>query len=225
MDTEGFTDKASKNPEERQLYEEYDYITAYSKHTDLRIERDGFKRAIGSTPQAGQDWDEHGQLQLNFLISRGLTPEKTLLDFGCGTGRLACKAVPYLNPGNYTGADISEGCLLNCMTLAQDWSDKKPRFVRSEGEFPHGTYHLIWAHSVINHSPREIVERLFQQLQSMAFGEFCFTFKEGKDKRTGLKQFRHSFEALQSMAKKAGLKAEKLEMVWPASQKTARVWR
>lgn len=229
IDTSGFTDKASKNPEELKLYEEADYITAYSRHTDLRIERDGYKRAIGSTPQSGQDWDEHGQLQLDFLKSRGLTPEKTLLDFGCGTGRLAAKAIPYLEAGNYTGIDISEGCINQCWKMAQPFSEKAPVFILGGGSlttaFLKPAYHLIWAHSVINHSPPEIVDSLFEALEWMAFGEFCFTFKEGDDARTGLKQFRHSFEALKGMAAAHGLNAERLEMVWPASQKTMRVWR
>lgn len=72
------------------------------------------EEAVRGAVEAGQHreiigglWDEVGALQLDFLISRGLEPNHYLLDLGCGSGRLAVKAVPYLNPDRYHGIDIS----------------------------------------------------------------------------------------------------------------------
>lgn len=56
-------------------------------------------------------WDELGALQLNFLRAQGMTPDHTLLDVGCGSGRLAVKAVPYLSDGRYYGIDMSPALL------------------------------------------------------------------------------------------------------------------
>ena len=59
----------------------------------------------------GGMWDEIGALQFDWLVSRGMRPEHRLLDIGCGAGRLAVRAAPYLNPGNYFGQDRSEALI------------------------------------------------------------------------------------------------------------------
>lgn len=56
-------------------------------------------------------WDELGALQIDFLKARGMEPRHALLDVGCGSGRLAVKAVPYLAAGKYHGLDISASLL------------------------------------------------------------------------------------------------------------------
>jgi cyclopropane fatty-acyl-phospholipid synthase-like methyltransferase len=41
------------------------------------------------------------------LCEKGLRPDSDLLDFGCGIGRLAKFAIPYLVSGSYTGVDVA----------------------------------------------------------------------------------------------------------------------
>jgi SAM-dependent methyltransferase len=60
------------------------------------------------TAIGGGDFDEIGRLELSVLVQEGLQPTSSLLDFGCGTGRLSVHAVPYLSGGRYVGVDISE---------------------------------------------------------------------------------------------------------------------
>ena len=55
----------------------------------------------------GGRWDETGRIQLKILEEHGLQPHHHLLDIGCGSLRLGCKAVPYLDPGHYWGTDLS----------------------------------------------------------------------------------------------------------------------
>jgi len=55
----------------------------------------------------GGRWDETGRVQMEALLSAGMTPEDHLLDIGCGALRLGHKAVPYLKPGHYWGTDAS----------------------------------------------------------------------------------------------------------------------
>lgn len=220
------SDKDSKKPEYRELYETLPFIEAYAKHTDMRIAKDGPELAIGAKRDGKQDWDIHGKQQLEFLISKGLKPTSSLLDFGCGTGRLACQAVPYLNAHCYIGADISESAIDACRS--KDWGQKMPIFSHCDGGWPvwRGTCDLIWSHSVITHLPPEVVRALFSSLESMIFGQFFFTYKQGEDNaRTGLKQFAFSSKWLIKTAAQHGLKAESDPMVWPAGQRTMRVTR
>lgn len=49
-----------------------------------------------------------GRAELDLLIEEGLRPTQTLVDLGCGIGRLAIHAIPYLDGGHYIGIDISD---------------------------------------------------------------------------------------------------------------------
>jgi SAM-dependent methyltransferase len=53
----------------------------------------------------GGMWEEIGQLQFDFLVGQGLTPEHYLLDMGCGSLRGGVHFVKYLEPGHYFGID------------------------------------------------------------------------------------------------------------------------
>jgi cyclopropane fatty-acyl-phospholipid synthase-like methyltransferase len=56
-------------------------------------------------------WDTIGHLELALLQRAGLQPSHTLVDFGCGTGRLAVHAIPALPLGHYIGIDVSQEML------------------------------------------------------------------------------------------------------------------
>ena len=225
LDISGFKDKDSRRPEYRKLYEENDYIQAYSKHTDMRIEIDGPELAIGAKRDGLQDWEIHSQQQLDFLTSRGLRPYHTLLDFGCGTGRLASRAVPYLEKGNYTGIDISPKAL-ECAAhylKAHNMIDKMPRLVLAGGQISAAgeKFDFIFSHSVFTHLPMEIIQDIFLDLSTMEFQEYIFTYKERPEAtRTGLKQFSYPPSFFESLAYNYGLTAKKLPVEWPAGQKT-----
>lgn len=55
----------------------------------------------------GGRWNETGEAQMALLTGLGLQPHHHLLDIGCGSLRLGCKAVPFLDPGHYWGTDMS----------------------------------------------------------------------------------------------------------------------
>ena len=69
----------------------YDQALAQGRHRDI----------------VGGRWDETGRLQLRLLQAAGMQPQHHLLDIGAGSLRLGCRAVPYLDPGNYWGTDAS----------------------------------------------------------------------------------------------------------------------
>jgi ubiquinone/menaquinone biosynthesis C-methylase UbiE len=56
-------------------------------------------------------FDTIGKAELAVLRREGLQPTHTLVDFGCGTGRLAIHAIPALHDGHYIGIDISQEML------------------------------------------------------------------------------------------------------------------
>lgn len=74
---------------------------------------EGHARAIeGDEVIGGGPFDLIGRMELSVLLMEGLAPTDTLLDFGCGTGRLALQAIPALVGGHYIGTDISKTILL-----------------------------------------------------------------------------------------------------------------
>lgn len=78
------------------------YDPAYVRNVS---EKHSHRAAIGGL------WDELGDLQFNYLKSKGLDPEMRLLDLGCGCLRGGVKYAEFLNPGNYFGIDLSQELL------------------------------------------------------------------------------------------------------------------
>ncbi len=226
----GFTDKDSKVARFRSLYEEHDFLIAYSRHTDLRM-ADNPKGAIGRS----DEWESHGKLQLNFLIAQGMKPHHRLLDVGCGPGRAARRFAPYLDAGNYAGADISPACLQHAMELAsaEGWAAKRPVFmlngdldllpIGSEGW---ARFDFIWAHSVFTHLPDSQIDVMIANAARLlpVGGRFLFTYKEAlRPTRSGLKQFQFPSTFFATRAAAHHLKCEMLATIWPAHQRTIRL--
>ena len=201
--------KSVRYEEEVKLYREHDFLTAYALHTDKRIAETGYKAAIGG----GENWEEHGDLQRDFLIARGLKPEHRLLDIGCGTGRLARKIVPYLVEGGYFGLDISHEALRAATQLSYDegWFDRSPRFFQGTLPSYAEPFHFAWAFSVFIHLPLEDVRGVMDRVARCLrlTGQFLFSYvPEDRSWRSGLKQFRHTINDYKSATGGAGLTFE-----------------
>src|ERR1700682_5296632 len=52
------------------------------------------------------DFDLIGKVELGLLLLEGIKVSDTVIDLGCGTGRLAVHLIPYLRSGSYLGIDI-----------------------------------------------------------------------------------------------------------------------
>ena len=70
---------------------------------DKGIEKKGHRGYVGGK------WEKLGQLQFDFLVSKGLRPDSFLLDIACGSLRLGVKAIPYLKPSHYLGIEKERG--------------------------------------------------------------------------------------------------------------------
>lgn len=195
--------KSKKDPAVVGLYRDHDFLTAYAMHTDYRVRHDGYRAAIDDAA----NWERHGELQAKFLQARGLGPHNTLLEIGCGTGRLARKIVPYLDAGNYCGIDISPAAIAAAHDIARSegWHMRRPVMGL---EWPPHTFDFLWSYSVGIHLPLIELSRVLQSAaeRMSPTSQFYFSYKaQPKNERTGLKQFRKTKEAYKSAAASAGL--------------------
>ena len=129
-----------------------------------------------------------GQLQFNFMVSAGLEPRHAMLDVGCGTLRGGRHFIDYLDPGRYTGIDISPKAIEFGHTLVAEegLAEKRPRLLLNEekrldfSEFDGEAFDFILAHSVFTHLGPELIEECFGHVGAVMTPEshFCFTFNE-----------------------------------------------
>jgi SAM-dependent methyltransferase len=59
----------------------------------------------------GGSYEALGEIEKELLVGVGLKPDQTLLDVGCGSGRLAKALVPYLTSGRFVGTDVVQELL------------------------------------------------------------------------------------------------------------------
>jgi len=77
------------------------YEALYEAHSKLFSDED----VVGGV------FDLVGRVELGLLVMEGLHPTDTIVDFGCGTGRLAVHLIPRLRGGHYIGVDVSQSML------------------------------------------------------------------------------------------------------------------
>lgn len=85
-----------------------DYVASYRAHLAQLIAAHGRDRAMELV--VGGAYAEMGVLEAAALVQLGLKPEHTLVDVGCGSGRLARRLTGYLK-GKYVGTDLLEEAL------------------------------------------------------------------------------------------------------------------
>ena len=222
------TDKSSRDAEIVELYRQNDFLTAYGRHTDMRVKEDP-QLAIGG------EWETYGNIQRDFLIAQGLRPHHRLLDVGCGTGRLARVVVRGLHAGNYVGLDISSEALAHARQLSQieGWASKNPLFDLLDVDdiylslCDRPAFDFAWAFSVFIHLPSEIVESMISlvNLHLAPRGKFFFSYVPTKlpdNTRTGLKQFKHPLSFYEKLA---GTFFSLVEVPWPGRQRILKMER
>ena len=129
----------------------YDKALAENRHRDI----------------VGGRWDETGALQLALLREAGLEPHHRLLDIGCGALRLGCRAVPYLDPGNYWGTDASGALMLRGweveladkgrLSLSQLVEDDDFSFPGLPPEIDYAIAFAVFTHLPVNHLRRALL--------------------------------------------------------------------
>lgn len=113
---------------------------------------DGNDHAVETT--VGGDFATVGKLEFELLRSLGLRTSDSLIDVGCGSGRLAVQLAPWLK-GSYLGTDILHPLLDHAQRICQrpDW-----RFECTTGETipaPDGGADMVCFFSVLTHITHE----------------------------------------------------------------------
>ena len=128
------------------------YEKLYEKHAEV----EGTFSSVG----AG-DFEHVGKIEKSIMQTEGLKPDSTLLDFGCGVGRLAVHIIPELSKGRYIGVDISKTMLENANRLVNErCKDIKCeiKWIQQQGysfNVPEKSVDLICAFSVFTHMEHE----------------------------------------------------------------------
>jgi hypothetical protein len=139
----------------------------------------------------GGAWEEIGQLQFDFLVSRGMKPDSYLLDIACGCLRLGVKAIPYLQTGHYLGIEKEAALVTAGLELELDQQvrrEKQPNIVVSSAFEFEKLGHLAdmaIAQSLFTHLPPDLISLCFEKLYPNlgCGGTFYATYFE-VDKRT-----------------------------------------
>lgn len=110
----------------------------------------------------GGDYYVMGKTEFELLAMEGLGPNDTVIDFGCGNGRLAVHVIPYLEKGGtYIGIDIAETYLQHAAARVKRQTPKPACEIRwvhqTTPEFPiaEKSVNMICAFSVFTHMEHE----------------------------------------------------------------------
>lgn len=187
------------------------YASFYARMMDVRLQ---YNPTWGLT--SATDY------QLEFLKTQGLDPSMHFLDYGCGAAAAGQHFIRYLDPGHYTGADVSEGVLAEAQRRIAEWGldTKEPNFLL----LPEGRldplvgrrFNIIWAQSVLTHMPPEDIRNLLSCIAGLLEegGAFYATFARGDViRQSQLKDWYYPVEAIFDLARGCGLRA-KLVPTW-----------
>jgi SAM-dependent methyltransferase len=156
---------------------------------------------IGHRDYVGGMWEEMGQLQFDFLLSRGLQPENVFLDIACGSLRAGVHFIRYLDCGNYLG--IEKERVLIDRGLAKELpaevrEEKRPELVASDDfEFDRFSKQADFslAQSLFTHLNADDVDRCLKKLRANVAPQHQFyaTFAPGASTAAGRSHARGSF--------------------------------
>jgi ubiquinone/menaquinone biosynthesis C-methylase UbiE len=128
------------------------YAARYERHA---------RRHRGPTSVGGETFELVGLLELGLLQMEGLKPDHTLVDIGCGVGRLAQFVIGELESGRYVGTDLSPTMLRRaaaCIAETQPDSSCHVELQRQRThsiEMDDGSVDFLCAFSVFTHVEHE----------------------------------------------------------------------
>lgn len=184
-------------------------------------------RAIGAVGSVREErWVATGRKQFRFLQRNGLKRSHALLEIGCGNLRAGRHFIKYLEPGNYTGVDISPEILLAAqeVIVADELQFQEPRLYLVSGTslafLAPESFDVVHAHSVFSHTPFEVIVAYFAAVYRVLRpgGFFDFTYHHTDDEPWDFLREDYYYPTAQLLeaAKEAGFTGRRLnEWVHP----------
>ena len=129
------------------------------------------------------DFELIGRIELALLKMEGLQPEHTLVDLGCGIGRLAVHVIPTLIGGSYIGIDVSQTMLKRAKIRIDEAAPNPPcrvtwiKQTTSQFNLPESSVDMICAFSVFTHMEHEDTYRYLKDALKIVKprGRFIFS--------------------------------------------------
>lgn len=176
-------------------------------------------------------WDEVGSLQFGFMRSRGLQPTNRLVDVGCGALRGGIHFVRYLAPGNYYGLDVNASLIDAGKRELGDvhLRHKQPHLLVSDtfdcGAFG-TTFPYALAVSLFSHLNMNLIIACLANVRGVLEpnGRFYASYWEAPTSAHleplrhpsgivtyyGSDSYHYSFEEMQGMAERSGMRVERI---------------
>ncbi|MFI9204974.1 class I SAM-dependent methyltransferase [Streptomyces sp. NPDC053048] len=172
--------------------------------------------AVGGGPSRDR-WLAIGQMQYDYLLRHGLTPQDRLLEIGCGNLRGGWRLIEYLEPGHYYGIDISPDILIEAKKTLVHYGlqDKLPHLTPVDdltlGFLPDNWFTVVHAHSVFSHSPPAVIDECLAHigrvLAPAGFFDFTYNRTEAAEHQVLGEDFYYRTETLVRLAGRHGLTA------------------
>jgi len=172
--------------------------------------------AVGSASR--KRWLELGQAQFDFLVANGLEPTHRMLEIGCGNLRGGWRFIDHLEPGHYTGIDISPDVLFSAQRTLVEFGlqDKLPRLTPVKdltlAWLPAEHFDVVHAHSVFSHCPMDVIAECFAHVGRVmtpkAFFDFTYNSTEGRPHQVLREDYYYRPEQLVELAAAHGFEAE-----------------
>jgi SAM-dependent methyltransferase len=118
-------------------------------------------------------WRVDREVQARALERLRLKPEHRLVEIGCGPLQAGAPLIRFLEPGHYTGVDISAERLAAARELVQRFGleEREPRLVRSDDfgldQLAPGTFDRLWSFHVVIHFPQPLIARFMHAVATL----------------------------------------------------------
>lgn len=205
-----------------------DHYDFYRKVVDDNASRDP-DAAIGSNSR--QQWLEVGDLQFCYLQEHGLKPDQRFLDLGCGNLRLGWRAIQFLNPGMYSGIDISPVILDAARKTISEFNleAKQPALHLVESAdysfLPDDHFDIVYAHGVFTQTPIGVVEAVLKSVHRVlkpgCFFEFTYNCTTGEEHNYMNEDFFFKRDTMINAVRSAGFEPEEMKD-WKYTQEKIR---
>lgn len=193
-------------------------LTPYKDRYNYEGDLGGALYAVGDNAEFELD------SQPRFMRERGLKPNHTFLDFGCGCLRGTAGLIDYLDNGNFFGVDPSPGLIKFGFERCRRLKIKNTPTLHAIDNYDLDVllkkkFDFILSVSVFTHLMPDIVPAVFSGIRKILKddGSYYFTMypADGKDFEGSIELARHGKEALIKHGAAAGLIVEDIPGDYP----------